>query len=123
MQHQVPDLGFQYRSDLDGFASRGRAGQDEDTGADDGSDTECSQAPWTQRLVEALLGLLGSRDQRVDAFGPKEPVHLTLPLALHHLFDFFLQGSARYAGGPFGLGGSLLAGHALQFLTFGSISN
>ncbi len=79
--------------------------------------------PITAPIPNAVR-LHGPRvDQRVDALGTKELVHLALPLALHHLFDFFLHRAASHTRGPFGLGGSFLAGGALQRLAFGFICN
>ena len=48
-------------------------------------------------------------------------LRLTLGLAASQLLDLFLGGTAR--GGPLGLGSGLLAGSALDFLSFQLVFN
>jgi hypothetical protein len=57
----VPD-GF----DRKVFAGRSRAGQHEDSAADDRADTERGQRPRAERFLEPVLGLLGVGDQLVN---------------------------------------------------------
>ena len=64
---------FRIGLELQVLPGRRGAGQDENAGADDGSDTKGGQAPRTQRLAQLPVGLLGGGDQRIDAAGPKEP--------------------------------------------------
>ncbi len=48
----------------------GNSGADdrEDSGSDHRANTQCGQRPWSQRLLEPILRVLGIRDQFVDGF-------------------------------------------------------
>ena len=70
VQQQIENRRIEDRLELEGLAGRRRAGQNENAGADYGSDTERRQAPRTQRLAQLPLRMLRGGDQRVDAAGP-----------------------------------------------------
>src|ERR1700728_1043048 len=102
------------------FARGSSARDGENAGSDDNSHAQRNQAPNAQRLFQPPLGLFGSRDQSIDAFGAQELLHrstahsrsrlgmLALPLALGHLLHPFFEGAASDSGCAFGFGSRLL---------------
>src|SRR6185503_21122039 len=122
VQHQVENRRVEYGLELQVLPGRRRAGQDKNAGADDGPDAQTNQAPRTQRLAQSPLRRFRSGDQRIDSASAQQPVQDRLPLAnllaFGDLLDLFLVGAARHGGGPLGFRSRLLAGRALQLLTF-----
>jgi hypothetical protein len=129
VQQQIENRRLKNRLGQEMLARRRGSGDGENARADDRSHAQCDQAPNAQRFFQLPVGLFGSRDQSIDAFGAKELVHrrsassLSLPLALRHMLHFFLLGAASDTRCPLGLGGRFLAGCALYFLALRSVFN
>ena len=131
VQQQVEHRGLENRLAEEVLAGRGCSGYCENSRPDDRADTERHQAPDAQSLAQSDRGILGARNQRVDALGAEKLVHgrgpvpLGLPLArpLRRSSDLPLQRSSRHAGSSLGFGWRLLACGAFQFLTFGFVGN
>ena len=69
MQHQIEHGGVQDGCITQRLAGRGRPGQDENARTDDGADAERGEAPRAEGLAQALVRLLGSLNQSIDALG------------------------------------------------------
>jgi len=69
VQQKIEHLRMQDGRDLEVLARRRGAGQNEDSGTDDGADAERRQAPGPERLLEPMFGLFRLRDQLVDGLG------------------------------------------------------
>ena len=59
---QIKCLRVKNRRSLKVFSSRRRPGKHEDTGADDGPDTQRGQRPWAQSLTEPVFRVVRFRD-------------------------------------------------------------
>ena len=75
VQQQIENRRLENRLGQEMLARRGGSRNGENTRSDDRSHAQRDQAPDTQRLFQPPVGLFGSRDQSVDAFGAKELVH------------------------------------------------
>jgi hypothetical protein len=64
--HQVENLRVHDVFGLEELSGGGCAGQNENTGADDGADTERGERPRAERLSQAMLGVLRVGDKFVD---------------------------------------------------------
>ena len=77
VQQQIEHRRFENRLGQEMLARGGSSGDGENAGSDDRSHAQRDQAPDAQRFLQPPLGLFGSRDQSVDAFGAEELVHRT----------------------------------------------
>jgi hypothetical protein len=74
VRQQVQHLRMQDRRNLEMFARRCRAREDEYSGADDRPDPQRRKRHRAQRLLQARLGVLRIGDQLVDRFLGEELV-------------------------------------------------
>ena len=97
VQQQIENGCVEDRFELERLSGRRGAGQNENAGADHGSDTESGQAPRTQSLAQLPVRMFRFGDQRVDTAGPEEAAQvrnlrvLAFTLALCHAADLLFQ--------------------------------
>jgi len=74
--HEVPedvhDLGVKDGGGFEVLSGGGGAGEDEDSGADDGADPEGGERPWAEGFLQAVAGLFRVRDEPVDRLTGKK---------------------------------------------------
>lgn len=74
VDEEIQYLGVQDGRCCKVFARRSRAGEDEDTRTDDGSDAKCRERPRPQSFLELMLRTLRVGNQLVDRLTGKQLV-------------------------------------------------